>query len=178
MSVAVKIVDEDGREVPRGECGEIVCRGPNVMKEYYNDPDATRAVLKDKWLCTGDRGKMDRDGYLFLRGRSKEVIISGGENIYPAEIETILHQHPLITEAAVIGVPDEYWGETVRAVVVPRPDKSISEQEVIDYCAANLARYKRPRSVVFAASLPRNVSGKVMKTELLKHLGDVVDKVE
>ena len=167
MSVAVKIVDEDGRELPPGECGEIVCRGPNVMKGYYNDLDATRAVLRGNWLWTGDRGKMDRDGYLFLAGRSKQVIISGGENIYPAEVEAVLHQHPLIAEAAVLGVPDDYWGETVGAVVVPRRNKNITEQEVINHCTEKLARYKRPRAVVFMTALPRNASGKVMHSELL-----------
>ena len=118
--VTVKIVDHEGNEVSPGENGEVVCRGPNLMKGYYNDLPATQEVLRDGWLYTGDMGKMDQDGFLYLTGRKKELIVRGGENIYPAEVEAVLHQHPGIKEAAVIGVPDEYWGETVKALVVPK----------------------------------------------------------
>jgi len=168
MSVKIKIVNEDGEVLSSEECGEIICRGPNLMKGYYNNPEATQEVLKEGWLYTGDVGKIDQDGYLYLTGRKKELIISGGENIYPAEVEAVLQQHPLILEAAVIGVPDEYWGESVKAVVVPKPGETLTEQEVIEYCKSQLAHYKKPKSVDFIDALPRNAAHKVMKTELLK----------
>ena len=122
-------------------------------------------------LYTGDTGKIDQDGYLYLTGRKKELIVRGGENIYPAEVEAALHQHPGIKEAAVIGVSDEYWGETVKALVVPHPGVALTEGEVITFCTSRLAHYKRPQSVAFVRSLPKNAAGKVIKT----HLGDVVD---
>ena len=136
------------------------------MKGYYNNETATKKVLKDGWLYTGDVGKVDQDGYLYLTGRKKEIIISGGENIYPAEVEAILEKHPLILEAAVIGVADGYWGERVKAVVVPKPGKTLTEQEVIEYCKSHLAHYKKPKSVDFINALPRNAANKVVKTEL------------
>lgn len=166
MSVKIKVVDEEGRELPPGKSGEIICRGPNVMKGYYNDPAATQEVLKEGWLYTGDVGRIDQDGYLYLTGRKKELIISGGDNIYPAEVEAVLHRHPRILEAAVIGIPDAYWGERVKAVVVPKPGNTLNEKEVIEYCKTQLAKYKTPRSVDFVASLPKNAAGKVVKGEL------------
>jgi len=168
LSVKLKIVDGEGREIPAGESGEIVCRGANVMKGYYNDPEATQEVLKEGWLYTGDLGKIDQDGYLYLTGRKKELIISGGENIYPAEVEEVLQRHPSILEVAVIGVPDEYWGESVKAVVVPKPGKTLTEQEVIEYCKSHLANYKKPKSVDFIDAMPKNAAHKVVKGELLK----------
>ena len=168
MSVKIKVVGEGGRELPSGKIGEIVCRGPNVMKGYYDNTVATQETLKEGWLYTGDVGIIDRDGYLYLTGRKKELIVSGGDNIYPAEIETVLHRHPLILEAAVIGVPDEYWGESVKAIVVTKSGKAIDEQEVIEYCKSRLASYKKPKSVHFIDALPKNAAGKVMKDELLK----------
>jgi acyl-CoA synthetase (AMP-forming)/AMP-acid ligase II len=168
--VTVKIVDDEGKELPSGGTGEIVCRGPNLMKGYYNDLPLTQEVLRDGWLYTGDTGKMDPDGYLYLTGRKKELIVRGGENIYPAEVEAVLHQHPGVREAAVIGVPDEYWGETVKALVVPQPGTSLREEEIIAFCTPQLAHYKRPESVTFISSLPKNAAGKVMKSEILKGL--------
>ena len=168
MSVTIKVVDKDGNELPSGKNGEIVCIGPNVMKGYYNDPTATQKVLKEGWLYTGDMGRIDQDGYLYLTGRKKELIVSGGENIYPTEIEAVLHRHPLILEAAVIGVPDDYWGESVKAIVVPKPGKNLNEQEVIEYCKSHLAHYKKPKTVDFIDSLPKSAAGKIMKKELLK----------
>jgi fatty-acyl-CoA synthase len=164
--VTLKIVDSEGSEVPPGRIGEIVCRGPNLMKGYYNDPPATREILRDGWLYTGDMGKMDRDGYLYLTGRKKELIVRGGENIYPAEVEAVLHQHPGVEEAAVIGVPDEYWGETVKVMIVLKPGATLTEEDIVEFCASQLAPFKRPKSVVFIDSLPKNAAGKVMKTQL------------
>ena len=117
-----------------------------------------------------DTGKMDRDGYLYLTGRKKELIVRGGENIYPAEVESVLHQHPGIKEAVVIGFPNEYWGETVKAWVVSKPGATLSEKEIIAFCTSQLAHYKRPQSVVFIDSLPKNAAGKVIKSEILKGL--------
>ena len=173
ISVRIKIADERGTEVPIGECGEILCRGPNVMKGYYNNEAATAEALKDGWLCTGDTGKIDEDGYLYLTGRKKEMIMRGGEKIYPADIERVLHAHPGIAEAAVIGVADDYWGERVAAFVVPRRGETLSEQEVLHHCRQHLAGYKNPSSVIFTERLPKNAAGKIMK-QLLR-IGDVVD---
>jgi acyl-CoA synthetase (AMP-forming)/AMP-acid ligase II len=166
--VTVKIVDHENNEVSPGENGEIVCRGPNLMQGYYNDLPATQEVLRDGWLYTGDTGKMDSDGYLYLTGRKKQLIVRGGENIYPAEVEAVLHRHPGIEEAAVVGVYDEYWGETVKALVVPSPEANLTEEEVITFCTSRLAHYKRPQSITFVSSLPKNAAGKVMKSEILK----------
>lgn len=164
--VTVKIVDDGGCEVSPGENGEIVCRGPTIMKEYFNDLPATREVLRGGWLYTGDTGKMDRDGYLYLTGRKKDLIVRGGENVYPAEVESVLHQHPEIEEAAVIGIPDEYWGETVKAIVVLKPGATLNEEDIVAFCAPHLAPFKRPKSVAFIDSLPKNAAGKVMKAQL------------
>jgi acyl-CoA synthetase (AMP-forming)/AMP-acid ligase II len=176
VSVRIKIVDECGAAVPCGACGEILCRGPNVMKGYYNNEAATAQAIHDGWLCTGDMGKIDEDGYLYLTGRKKEMIIRGGEKIYPADIERVLHAHPGIAEAAVIGVPDAYWGERVAAIVVPRRGETLSEGEVMRHCEQHLAHYKHPSSIIVAESLPKNAAGKVMKS-LLK-VGGVVDEAE
>ena len=143
------------------------------MKGYYGDLPATQEVLRDGWLYTGDTGKMDLGGYLYLTGRKKELIVRGGENIYPAEVESVLHQHPGINEAAVIGVPDEYWGETVKAWVVPKSGATLTEEEVITFCTSQLAHYKRPQSIVFIDSLPKNAAGKVMKS----YLGTLLTKL-
>jgi acyl-CoA synthetase (AMP-forming)/AMP-acid ligase II len=162
----VRIVDPQDREVPRGETGEIICRGPNVMKEYYKDPQGTAEALKGGWLHTGDIGRMDDEGFVYIVDRKKDMIISGGENIYPREIEELLYSHPQIREAAVVGIPDPLWGEAVKAFVVLRTGASTTEEEVIEYCKAHLASYKKPKRVEFIDSLPRNPSGKVLKNLL------------
>ena len=167
----VKIVDEDDREVPDGERGEIVVRGPNVMKGYWNRPDATAEVLVNGWFHTGDIGTRDLDGYFFIVDRKKDMIISGGENVYPAEVEAALYQHPGIREVAVIGVQHPRWGETVRAIVVLKDGVSLTEQDVIDFSQDKLARYKQPKSVVFVDVLPRNPAGKVLKFDLREQHG-------
>jgi fatty-acyl-CoA synthase len=161
-----RVVDEDGKEVPVGEVGEVVCRGPIVMKGYYKDEEGTKEALKGGWLHTGDLARVDEEGFFYIVDRKKDMVISGGENIYPREIEEILYTHPKIADAAVIGVPDDIWGESVKAVVVLKEGKTMTEEEVIEFCQRNLASYKRPRTVDFVDALPRNPSGKVLKTEL------------
>jgi acyl-CoA synthetase (AMP-forming)/AMP-acid ligase II len=162
----VKVVDPRDREVSPGETGEIVCRGPNVMKEYYKDPVGTAEALRGGWLYTGDIGRMDEEGFLYIVDRKKDMIISGGENIYPREIEEVLYSHPKIREAAVVGAPDPLWGEAVKAFVVLKTGESMSQEEVIETCKARLASYKKPKQVEFLAALPRNPSGKVLKNLL------------
>jgi len=167
----VALVDDEGHEVATGERGEVVVRGPNVMKGYWNRPDATAEVIINGWFHTGDIGVRDEDGYFYIVDRKKDMIISGGENVYPAEVEDCLYGHPDIAEVAVIGVSDPKWGETVRAVVVAKPGTTPTEAEILDFTQGRLARYKQPRSVVLTDSLPRNPAGKVLKFELRERFG-------
>jgi fatty-acyl-CoA synthase len=167
----VRLVDDDGHDVPDGERGEVIVRGPNVMKGYWNRPDATAEVLVNGWFHTGDIGVRDDEGYYYIVDRKKDMIISGGENIYPAEIEECLYAHPDVAEVAVIGVADAKWGEVVRAIVVLKEGTSPDEASIIDFTQGRLARYKQPRSVVFAEVLPRNPAGKVLKFELRDRFG-------
>lgn len=162
----VRIVDDRDQDVPRGEVGELICQGPNIMKGYYKDPQATREALKGGWLHTGDVARMDEEGFVYIVDRKKDLIISGGENIYPREIEEVLFRHPKISDAAVIGIPDPVWGEAVRAFIVPREGETIGEEEIVEFCKRHLASYKKPKSVKFVESIPRNPSGKVLKTLL------------
>jgi fatty-acyl-CoA synthase len=174
----VKCVDENGHTVPDGERGEIVAKGPNVMKGYWNRPDATAEVLVDGWFHTGDIGKRDEDGYFYILDRKKDMIISGGENVYPAEIEDALYQHPAIKEVAVIGVTHPRWGETVRAVVVVKEGETLTEADVIEFTQGKLARFKQPKSVIFTDMLPRNPAGKVVKFELREKFGQPMTEDE
>ncbi|MHB1126810.1 MAG: long-chain-fatty-acid--CoA ligase [Bacillota bacterium] len=162
----LRIVNELDEDVPAGEVGEILCRSDQTMKGYWRNPDATRETLRGGWLHTGDMGKFDEDGYLYIVDRKNDMIIRGGENIYPAEIEQILYTHPKILEVAVIGVPDETWGEEVQAVVVLREGTEANKEEIIEFCRGKMAGYKRPRLVDFVDTLPRNPSGKVLKRML------------
>jgi len=164
----IKIFDDDLEEVSANAVGEVAVRGPTVMKEYYKNPEATAETIKDGWLLTGDLGRKDEDGYLYIIGRKKEMIISGGENIYPAEVEAALNRHPKILESAVIGVPDSKWGETVMALIVLKPDQEMTEADIEKYCIAAMARYKRPRIIKFVDTLIKNIAGKIMKHELKK----------
>ena len=165
-NVEVKIVDSDDNELPPGEMGEIVTRSDLVMKGYWRDPDATAETLRNGWLHTGDVGYIDECGYLFLMDRSKDLIISGGENVYPREIEEVIVQHPAVREVAVIGIPDPTWGESIKAVVSLVPEREVTETELIDFCTDHIARYKRPKSVDFVEELPKNNYGKIVKREL------------
>jgi fatty-acyl-CoA synthase/long-chain acyl-CoA synthetase len=162
----MRVVDDQGKEVPTGEVGEIVARGPLLLRTYYKNQKAYQDAMRDGWFFTGDLGKVDEEGYLYLVDRKKDMICSGGVNIYPSDIEAILLSHPGILESAVIGVPDPKWGEAVKAVVVLREGQGASEKELIQYCSANLAGYQVPKSVEFVQSLPRNPSGKVLRKEL------------
>lgn len=162
----VRIVDDQDQDVPLGEVGELLCHGPNVMKGYYKDEEATREALRSGWLHTGDLARRDEEGFIYIVDRKKDMIVSGGENIYPREIEEILYSHPKIEDAAIVGIPDPLWGESVRAVIVLKRGETMTEEEVIEYCKSHLASYKKPKSVEFAESLPRNPSGKVLKTVL------------
>ena len=151
-------------EVPRNEVGEIIVKSPCVMREYWNLPDKTKNVIKDGWYFTGDLGKMDEDGYLFFMEREDDMIISGGENIYPLEVENYLSCHQKVRNVTVIGTPDERWGEVVTALVI-KADKVLTEQELDEYCMESneLATYKRPRRYIFVSELPTTSSGKVDK---------------
>jgi len=163
----VRIIDlETGDDLPVGQEGEVLIRGPQVMKGYWNKPEETAAVIKDGWLYTGDIGKMDDDGYLYIVDRKKDMIIAGGFNIYPREIDEILYQHPAVLEACSVGVADEYRGESVKAFVVLKPGATASEQEILEFCKERLAAYKRPREVEFIEALPKSTVGKVLRRVL------------
>lgn len=157
----VRVVDDAGTPLPAGQIGEIVARGPDCVREYWNEPELSAQTFRDGWVHTGDVGYFRADGYLFIVDRKKDMIISGGFNIYCSEVEAALYEHPGVVEACVVGVPDEQWGEAVKAVVVARPDRAPTEQDLIDHCAARLARMKKPRSVDFVAALPVNRNGKI-----------------
>ena len=151
--VEVRIVDRHDKELPANETGEIVTRSDLVMKGYWRNPEATAETIVNGWLHTGDMGYMDDYGYLFIMDRSKDMIISGGENVYPREVEEVLIRHPAVREVAVIGVPDPRWGEAIKAIVARIPEKSVTENELIDFCKDNIASYKKPKSVDFVDEL-------------------------
>jgi len=169
----IRIVDEDDNDVPVGEVGEILYRGPTVMREYYNNPEATAEAFRGDWFHSTDLVRQDEDGYIYVAGRKKDIITSGGENIYPEEIEGVLATHPKVLESAVIGVPDKMWGESIKAVVVPKAGELLSEEEVIEYCRQHLASFKKPKSVEFVEELPRNAAGKVLKFELRRQYANL-----
>ena len=162
----VRVVDDDDRDVPANTPGEIVVRGDVVMKGYWNQPEASADALRHGWLHTGDIGHLDADGYLYITDRKKDMIISGGANIYPREVEEVICTHPAVHEVAVIGVPDEKWGESVKAVVALRAGRQATAAEIVEHCQRNLASYKKPASVDFLAELPKNAYGKILKREL------------
>jgi acyl-CoA synthetase (AMP-forming)/AMP-acid ligase II len=165
--VELAILDADGNKLPPGEVGEIATRSGSNMAGYWNLPEATAKTLdKDNWLRTGDAGYMDSDGYLYIHDRIKDMIISGGENIYPAEVESAICDHPDVAEVAVVGVPDEQWGEAVKAIVVMKSGKKATPADIIGFTRARIAGFKTPKSVDFIEALPRNASGKILRRHL------------
>ena len=162
----IKVVGGDGVTLPPKQVGEIVVRTPQLMKGYWRQPEATAVAIRDGWIYTGDAGYFDEDGFLYVHDRVKDMVISGGENIYPAEVENALYGHPAVADVGVIGVPDERWGESVKAVVVLKPGSQASEAELIAYARERIAHYKAPKSIDFVAVLPRNPSGKILKRVL------------
>lgn len=159
-----RIVDVDtGEDLPPGRVGELVIKGPQVMKGYWNKPEETAGTLRDGWLFTGDLAVMDEDGFFFIVDRKKDMIIAGGFNIYPREIEEILYQHPKVQEAIVVGIPDPYRGETVKAYIVVKNDEQLSEEEILQFCDSRLARYKVPRLIEFRRGLPKSAVGKILR---------------
>ena len=153
-------------ELPRGEVGELLIRGPNITPGYWNNPEATAKSFVDGWLKTGDAARFDEEGFIYIVDRWKDMYISGGENVYPAEVENVLYQLTELAEAAIIGVPDERWGETGKAVVVLKPGHTLTADDVIAHCISKLAKFKVPATVEFIEALPRNATGKVLKRNL------------
>jgi long-chain acyl-CoA synthetase len=166
----MSVVDEEDREVPCGELGEIVLRGENILKGYYKNDAANTSAFRHGWFHTGDIGYRDADGFYYIVDRKSDMIIRGGENIYPREIDEVLYKHPDIAAAAAVGVPDNLYGEEVAAVVVLKPGAKTSEQDVIDYCKARLADFKCPKTVHFVDDIPKGPTGKLLKRELAKML--------
>jgi long-chain acyl-CoA synthetase len=169
VNYEIRIVDEDDVQVPVGEVGEIVGRSEAMMIGYWQMPAETTAKLRNGWLHTGDLGRMDEDGYVYIVERKNDLIISGGVNIYPREVEEVLYGHPAVSEAVVVGLPDEHWGETVKAVIVLKNRVQATEAEIIDFCGARLAGYKKPKSVDFWTELPKSSTGKILKKEIRSH---------
>ena len=164
-----KIIDEEGNTVKQGEVGELCVKGPGVMLEYYHNPEATAETLHDGWLYTGDMARQDEDGFYFLVDRKKDLIVSGGENIYPVEIENFLQEYPKVKDVAVIGLPDKRLGEITGAIVEPQPGSDCTVEELEKFCT-QLARYKRPKKIILA-DVPRNATGKIEKPLLRKRYG-------
>jgi fatty-acyl-CoA synthase len=178
LHTEVRIVRPDGTDAAIGELGELWVNGPNITPGYWNRPDANKTSFTDGWLHTGDATRIDEEGFYFIVDRWKDMYISGGENVYPAEVENVLYQHPAIAEVAVIGVPDERWGEIGVAIVAVKPGQFLSKTDIDTHCAANLARFKCPSLIQFVEALPRNATGKVHKPTLRETYGapSVVDK--
>ena len=165
--VEFAILDAEGNHLPPGQTGEIATRSASNMVGYWKMDEATRATISDdNWLRTGDAGYIDEDGYIYIQDRIKDMIISGGENIYPAEVENAVFGHPAVAEVAVIGVPDEKWGESVRAIVVRKPGTDVTADEIMAFARERIAAYKSPKAVDFIDVLPRNPSGKILRREL------------
>ena len=171
VGIDMRIVDDDDNEVPTGEAGEVVVRGPNVTGGYLNRPEETAAAFSGGWFHTGDVGMMDENGFMFLLDRKKDVIITGGENVYSSEVEAALYQHPDVSECAVVGVPDERFGEALFAVIVPRQGATLTEDEIVKHCRGRIGGYKIPRRMAFVDELPKSAMGKILKTELRKLYG-------
>ncbi|WP_404328881.1 long-chain fatty acid--CoA ligase [Mesobacillus maritimus] len=172
--VEIKIVDDEGKELPVGEVGELIVRGENVTQGYFNNSVETDKILKNGWLHTGDMGRLDEDGYLYIVDRKKDLIIRGGFNLYPRDVEEILNRHEAVSEASVIGIPDERMGEEMVACVVKKEGNEVSAEELIRYCQEHLAKNKTPRQILFMGALPRNGVGKILKTHLRQNAASVI----
>ncbi len=172
VGVDMKICDDRGHEATLGEAGEVAVRAPNVTKGYLNLPDVTAAAIRDGWFRTGDVGRMDDEGYLYLLDRKKDMIITGGENVYTVEVEQALYQHPDVAECAVVGVPDEKYGEALFAAIVPAPGKALDKEKIIEHCRARIGGYKIPRQMAFLPQLPKSAMGKILKTEIRRLYSD------
>lgn len=172
--VELRIADERGQPLPTGEVGELLVRGENITPGYFRNEEATRATIRDGWLHTGDVARLDEDGYLYIVDRKKDLILRGGFNIYPRDLEELISRHPAVAEVAVVGVPSERMGEEVVAVVVPRPDAEVTSGEILAFCQERLAKYKTPRAVVFLEAMPRNGVGKVLKKTLRDQVAEQV----
>ena len=169
--VDARVVDEDNQPVSANTIGELVLKGPSMCSGYFNNPEASQAAIDvDGWFHTGDLARIDADGFFFIVDRKKDMFISGGENVYPVEIEKALYEHPAVAQCAVIGVPDEKWGEVGKAIVVLRPNASVTEEELIEHMQSRLAKFKAPKSVAFVAALPLSAAGKILKRELREML--------
>jgi long-chain acyl-CoA synthetase len=166
VGAEVRIADDTGRTLGIGEIGEVLIRSKSVIAGYWRQPDLTAEVLRDGWFHTGDLGYLDEDRYLFLVDRKKDMVVTGGVNVYTKEVEAVLYQHPAVREAAVFGVPDDTWGERVTAAVALQPGAQVAESALIEHCRAQLAGFKLPKSVLFLPELPKNPSGKILKREL------------
>jgi long-chain acyl-CoA synthetase len=171
LGVEIRVVDHSDRDVPVGECGEVIARGANVMKGYWNRPEISKEALCGGWMHTGDIGRLDEDGFLYILDRKKDMIKPGSENVYSPEVESMILGHPAVLEAAVIGIPDEKWGEAIRAVVVCRSGHSVGEAELIGWCRERMTHFKCPTSVVMAEALPKGGTGKIQKNVLRERFG-------
>jgi fatty-acyl-CoA synthase len=169
--VDMRIVTPEGADCGAGEPGELLIRGPHVSPGYWNRPEATAETFIDGWLHTGDLARRDAEGYYYIIGRSKDMFISGGENVYPAEVESVMYSHPAVSDAALIGVPDEKWGEVGRAVLVLKPGCRLSEADLLAFLRDRLAKYKLPKSVVFIDQMPKTAIGKTDKKFLVREYG-------
>jgi acyl-CoA synthetase (AMP-forming)/AMP-acid ligase II len=169
INYEIRVVDEDDRDVPIGEVGEIIGRSEAMMAGYWQMPEESARKLKNGWLHTGDLGRLDEDGYVYMVERKDDLIISGGVNVYPREVEEVLYRHPAVSEASVIGLADEHWGEVVKAVIVPKKGVQVTQGEIIEFCSRNLAGFKKPKSVDFWEELPKSPQGKILKKEIRKH---------
>jgi long-chain acyl-CoA synthetase len=173
VGIDMLIVDPSGNEVPTGSEGEVVVRGPNVTAGYLNRPEENAQAFRGGWFHTGDVGKMDEDGFMYLLDRKKDIIVTGGENVYSSEVEAALYQHQNVHECAVVGIPDEKYGEALFAAIVLRPGTSMTEEDVIEHCRGKIGGYKIPRKMDFIEELPKSAMGKILKTEIREIYGGV-----
>ena len=176
LPIEARLVDDNDNDVPVGQPGEVVFKGATVFKEYYKDPEGTAQAFRGGWFHSGDILRQDEDGYYYVVDRKKDIIITGGENVSSVEVEDLIMSHPKVYEVAVIGVPHEKWGETVKAIVQLQPGQTMTEQELIEYCRQKIAHFKCPTSVDFVEQIPRNVQGKVLKYKLREKYGKEVSK--